>query len=297
MLREMLLMFMLTLLLMGLGALVGTLMGVSPLDAAFTALLFSIPLNLLMYFLSDTIVLAMSGAKPVSEAEAPRLHRIVEKVASEAGIPKPKVALIPSDVPNAFATGRGPGHAVVAVTRGALSLLNDDELEAVIGHEISHIKHRDILVATMAAVLASAIGWLAYMGRWGAIFSTYGRDSDRDEGSVLTLIAVLMLAILAPIIATMIQMAISRAREYKADEGSAHVTKKPQALISALSKIEDYVKMRRGTMNANPSTSMLWIVNPFRGSTLVELFSTHPPTWKRIERLKKIAREMGIFID
>jgi len=281
---------------MGVGALVGAVFGLSALDTAFTALLLSIPLNLFVYFFSDSIVLAMSGAKIVSEVDAPKLHRIVERVAANAGVPKPRVAIVPTNVPNAFATGRSPSHAVVAVTNGALSLLSDEELEAVIAHELSHIKNRDMLVATMAAVLASAVSWLAYMGRWGAIFSAYSRDRE-SEGSIITIFAMLAVAIIAPIIAMIIQLAISRAREYKADEGSAFITKKPQALISALTKIENFIKSRKGSINVNPSTSMLWIVNPFRGSTLVELFSTHPPVWKRIERLKRIARELGIFIE
>ncbi|RLF19483.1 MAG: protease [Thermoprotei archaeon] len=293
MIKEFMLMTMLTLLLVGIAGLVGALMGVSPANAAMWGLLISIPTNIITYLLSDKIVLMMTRAKIVSEYEAPRLHRIVEIVARRAGIPKPKVAIVPSDVPNAFATGRGPSSAVVAVTRGALALFTDDELEAVIGHEISHIKHRDLFVATMAAVIASAVGWLAYMARWGAFVRAMG---ERDEESSGIALIALIAAILAPIFALMIQMAISREREYKADEGSAYITRKPLALISALEKIEREVRRRGGVaMDVNPSTSSLWIVNPFRGSTLMELFSTHPPTWKRIERLKRLARELGIY--
>ncbi|RLF22640.1 MAG: protease [Thermoprotei archaeon] len=280
---------MLMLLLMLMASLAALALGINVSQAIAFALLMSIPLNLLVYYYSDQIVLAMTRAKLVDESEAPLLHRIVERVAMRAGIPKPRVAIVPTDVPNAFATGRSPEKAVVAVTRGAIRLLSEDELEAVIGHEISHVKHRDVLVATMAAVIASAIGWLAYTARWGAIFS-YG---DREErGSTLVL---LLASILVPIFAAMIQMAISRAREYKADEGSAYITRKPHALISALQRIENYVR-RKPETRMNPSTSCLWIVNPFRGSSLEELFSTHPPTWKRIERLRRIAREMGLSI-
>jgi len=292
MFRELVLMMCLTLLLVGIAYVIGYLVGVNPMYTAMYGLLLSIPLNIITYLLSDKIVLMMTRAKIVSEYEAPRLHKIVERVARRAGIPKPKVAIVPSDIPNAFATGRGPSSAVVAVTRGALSLFTDDELEAVIGHEISHIKHRDLLIATMAAVIASAVGWLAYMARWGAYIRVL---EDRDEESTGVALIALIASILVPIFALMIQMAISREREYKADEGSAYVTRKPYALISALEKIEREVRRRGSAMDMNPSTSSLWIVNPFRGSTLMELFSTHPPTWKRIERLKRIAKELGIY--
>ena len=292
MFRELVLMTCLTLLLVGIAYVIGYLVGVNPMYTAMYGLLLSIPLNVITYLLSDKIVLMMTRAKIVSEYEAPRLHRIVERVARRAGIPKPKVAIVPSDVPNAFATGRGPSSAVVAVTRGALSLFTDDELEAVIGHEISHIKHRDLLIATMAAVIASAVGQLAYMARWGAYIRAL---EDRDEESTGVALIALIASILVPIFALMIQMAISREREYKADEGSAYITRKPYALISALEKIEREVRRRGSAIDINPSTSSLWIVNPFRGSTLIELFSTHPPTWKRIERLKRIARKLGIY--
>jgi heat shock protein HtpX len=286
--RVILLFGIMTGLLMLVGYAIGSLFG-SPLTAVELSLAMALFMNLITYLYSDKIVLSMCGARIVSEAEYPRLHRIVERVANAANIPKPKVAVIDSNAPNAFATGRGPGRSVVAVTRGLMSILNEDEIEAVIGHEITHIKNRDILVSTIAATLAGAISYLAFLGRWGILWGT--SDRRRDEGSI---VAALLAAILAPIAATLVQLAISREREYGADEGGAKITGKPMSLANALIKISG-AKNAGLTLNVNPSTSHMWIVNPLRGSTLEELFSTHPPVEKRVERLKKIAREMGIY--
>ncbi|MBS7640098.1 zinc metalloprotease HtpX [Candidatus Bathyarchaeota archaeon] len=285
MLREAILMTALTALLVLVGYVVGLFLG-NPTTAIQVALISAAIMNIAVYIFSDRIVLAMTGAKLISPSDEPQLHQTIERLAREARIPKPRVAIVPVDLPNAFATGRGPGRAVVAVTRGLLRELNSDEVEAVLGHEISHIRHRDTLVATMAATIAGAISYIAYMGRWG-LWLGDGRRSEVNQ--LLLLLAV----IFAPIAATMIQLAISREREYEADEGSAMITKKPISLANALIKIERAVR-RRPMVDANPATSPLWIVNPFRGETLMELFSTHPPTRKRIERLRKIAREMGV---
>lgn len=262
----------------------------NPVQAIEFSLIFAMMLNFLTYLYSDKIVLAMTGAKIVSPSDYPRLHRIVERVANAAKIPKPKVAIIDKDAPNAFATGRGPGKSVVAVTRGLLNLLDEGELEAVIGHEIAHIKGRDVLISTIAATIAGAISYLAYIGRWG-VYLGYG-DSRRRDSSVA---AAFLAAILAPIAALIVQLAISRSREYLADEKGAKITRKPLELASALIKISR-AKDVGLTIQANPATSHLWIVNPLKGGGLSELFSTHPPVEKRVARLRKIAREMGIYI-
>jgi heat shock protein HtpX len=273
----------LTLIFVALGYAIGLVFG-APETIALFALILAAIFNLISYFYSDKIVLLMSHAKIVSEREYPDLHNIVSKVAMMAGLPKPKVAIIDTKVPNAFATGRNPKNSVVAVTKGLLEILNESELEGVISHEIAHIKHRDILISSVVATIAGAISYLAFIGRYSIFF---GDERNRNA----SLIAFL-LSILAPFAALLIQMAISRGREYEADREGAMICKKPLSLASALEKIERYA--RSGIMmNINPSTSPLWIVNPFRGYTLLELFSTHPPTWKRIEKLKAMA--MGII--
>ncbi len=274
MLRTTLLLGMLTGILLAIGAVIGGMAGV------MVAFLFAALMNFTAYWYSDKIVLAMYGAKEVSPAEAPRLHRIVERVAMSAGIPKPKVYIIPTETPNAFATGRDPNHAAVAVTQGIMRILDEDELEGVIGHEIAHIKNRDTLVSTVAATIAGAISMLAYMAQWAVLFSA--RDRDKAE-----LIGALLMAIIAPIIATIIQLAISRTREFMADETGAKITHKPLALANALRKLEYAV--RQMPMDANPATSHMFIVNPLSGRTIIKLFSTHPPTEERIRRLEKLA--------
>ena len=255
---------------------------IHPLIAIIIAL---IP-NLIAYFFSDKIVLMSYGARIVDESEAPHLHRIVEKVARRAGIPKPKVAIIDTPTPNAFATGRSPKHGVVAVTTGIMELLNSQELEGVIAHEISHIKNRDILIGSIVAVLAGAIVYLADMLQWGLLFG-FARDDDEDNP--LEFIGSIFFIILAPIAATLIQLAISRQMEFRADEGGARYSH-PLYLANALAKLEKGVSacpLEEG----NPATAHLFIVNPFREESILKLFSTHPPTEERIKRLLEMARD------
>lgn len=283
MLRLAAMMFSLTGILVGLGYVVGRLFG-SPEIVTLGALALAIAMNAISYLYSDRIVLSMTRAKVVGENEYPALHRIVSSLAASAGMPKPKVAIVNSNVPNAFATGRGPSKSVVAVTTGLLQLLNENELEGVISHEISHVKHRDVLVASVAATIAGAISYLALMGRFGAFF---GDSRNRDANMIA-----LVLSFLAPLAAFLVQTAISRGREYEADREGAQLSRKPLSLASALEKIERTVK-GGARLNINPSTSPLWIVNPFRGDAVMEMFSTHPSTWKRIERLKAMAMSVG----
>ncbi|MEM4658022.1 MAG: zinc metalloprotease HtpX [Candidatus Methanosuratincola sp.] len=249
------------------------------------ALVLALVMNFGAYWFSDKIVLGMYGAKEVSPESAPRLYRIVEDVARRAGLPTPKVYIVPSPTPNAFATGRDPEHGAVAVTQGILQLLEPHELEGVIAHEIGHIKNRDILISTIAATLAGAIGYIANMAQWALIFGGFNsRDSSNNGG--LGGIGALLLIILAPIMALIIQLSISRAREFKADETAARVTGQPLSLASALKKIS--YGNARVPLDANPATAHMFIVNPLRGG-LAGLFSTHPPVEERIERLEKMA--------
>ncbi len=246
------------------------------------AFLFAAAMNFASYWWSDKIVLWMYGAQEVTEADAPELYALVRRLAQQAHLPMPRVYIIPTDTPNAFATGRNPEHAVVAATQGILRILNTDELEGVIGHELGHVRNRDILISTVAATMAGAIMMLARMAQWAAIFGV-GRSRDDDEGGT-GMIGMLILAIVAPLAALLIQMAISRSREYQADVTGAHVSHKPWALASALEKLE-----RASTalpMDANPATAHLFIVNPLRGMSLLNLFSTHPPIEERIARLR-----------
>jgi heat shock protein HtpX len=229
------------------------------------------------YWYSDSIVLRMYDARPVTRTEAPILYDAVESLASKAKIPMPKVYVIPKESPNAFATGRNEDHAAVAVTTGILKILNRDELEGVIAHELSHIKNKDILISTMAATIATAV---VLLSRWAMFFGS------GEDGSTIATIAV---AIVAPVAATVIQMAISRSREYDADAGGAKVSGKPEALAGALAKLSKAATVR--PMDANPSTAHMFIVNPLSGGTIMNLFSTHPPLEKRIERLMKMRTE------
>ncbi|WP_297474743.1 zinc metalloprotease HtpX [Thermococcus sp.] len=282
-LRTGLLMAILTGLLMGIGYLFG-----GP-SWALMMFLFSLVFNFITYWYSDRIVLSWYNARLVDEAEAPELYAIVRNLAERAGLPMPRIAIIPTETPNAFATGRNPKHAVVAVTTGLLRILNRDELEGVLGHELTHIKNRDMLIGTFAAAMAGAIIQLAYWARWIAIFGGFGDDRDGDN-----IIVAILIAILAPIAAMLIQAAVSRSREFLADEGGARLSGKPQALASALLKIEQAVRYRP-MREGNPATAHMFIINPFRGVSIANLFSTHPPTEARIERLRKIAEEMGIY--
>jgi heat shock protein HtpX len=242
------------------------------------ALVMSVVMNFASYFFSDKIALSMHGAKAVSREEAPQLYRMLEFLCSRGSIPAPKIYIIPSDSPNAFATGRNPQHASVAVTEGALRLLNEDELMGVLAHEISHVKNRDILISSVAATLAGIIMWVANMARFAAFF---GGGRDREEGGGA--LAGLFTIIVAPIAAMLIQMWISRTREYQADASGADITGNPRGLASALQKLENYSK--RIPMETSPSAAHMFIMHPVTGSSLMNLFSTHPPTQKRIERL------------
>ena len=245
------------------------------------ALAFAGVMNFVAYFFSDKIALATYRAQPVSRDDLPRVYNIVERLSQKVGLPMPKVYLIPNDSPNAFATGRNPNHASVAVTQGILGLLNDDELEGVIAHELGHVRNRDILISSIAATLAGAITYLGHIARWGMIFGGYGGDRDSRRGGG---IGALLMIILAPFAAMLIQLAVSRSREYGADDTGAHWTGNPYALASALAKIDAYDQQR--PLVASPSTAHLFIIQPFLGGTSFgNLFSTHPPTAKRIERL------------
>jgi heat shock protein HtpX len=243
------------------------------------ALILAAVLNFVSYFYSDKIALAMYRAKPVTREELPRAYQIVERLTQKIGIPMPKMYVIPTESPNAFATGRNPQHASVAVTHGILGLLNDEELEGVLAHELGHVRNRDILISSIAATVAGAITYLAEIARWGMIFGGYERDRDNRGGGL----GALLMLILAPIAAMLIQLAVSRSREYQADESGAHFTGNPYALASALAKLDAYSK--RVPMQATPSTAHLFIIQPFLGQSLTSLFSTHPPIAKRIERL------------
>jgi heat shock protein HtpX len=242
--------------------------------------------NFISYWFSDKIVLAMYRAKEAGPGDAPRLHSAVRSLAGKAGLPMPRVYVIPTVSPNAFATGRNPSHAAIAATSGTLQILDDEELEAVLGHELSHVLDRDILVSTIAATLAGAITMLASIARWTALFGGYGGSSRDREGGVIGLLA---MTVLAPIAALLIQLAISRAREYMADAGSASITGNPLALASALQKLEAAAERR--PLPASPSTAHLFIVNPLRSGFMAQLFSTHPPTQKRVARLKEMTNE------
>lgn len=244
-------------------------------------------MNFFAYWFSDKIILHMYGAHEVSEREAPELYQIVGELVNKANLPMPKIYIMENDTPNAFATGRNPEHAAVAVTSGLMRILSREELKGVIGHELSHIKHRDILISTIAATIAGAIGMLARMAQWGAMFG-YGRSDDEEEGAGgSNLIFMIIVTVIASIAAILIQMAISRSREYLADEGGAHLSH-PLSLARALEKLE--MASRRIPMEANPSTAHMFIVNPLRGGGILSLFSTHPPIEERIARLEEMAR-------
>lgn len=249
------------------------------------ALILALVMNVGSYWYSDKIVLSMYGAQEVAPQDAPMLHAMVEELAARAGIPKPRVCVIPEDAPNAFATGRDPAHGVVAVTHGIMRILSPEELKGVLAHEIGHIANRDILVQTVAGVLASVIVSIANMMQWAAIFG-FGR-SDDEEGGTSPLVAILM-AIVAPIAASLIQFAISRSREYLADETGARLAGNPLYLAGALAKLQAWsqkVPMQHGSQ----ATAHMFIVNPFSGASMASLFSTHPPMEERIARLQAMA--------
>src|SRR5512140_3595187 len=247
------------------------------------ALIFAAVMNLGSYWFSDKIVLAMYHAQPVTEAEAPELYRVVAELAQRASLPMPRVYVIPEEAPNAFATGRNPEHAAVAVTQGILRILDRSELAGVLGHELGHVKHRDTLIMAVAATIAGAISHLANMAMWGALLG--GRQSDDDGPNPLV---ALLGIIVAPIAAMLIQMAISRSREYLADDAGAELSGNPMYLANALRKLEAW-KQEIPMQAGSPATAHLFIVNPFSGSGMARLFSTHPATEERIARLEAMA--------
>jgi len=245
------------------------------------AFFLAVAMNFFSYWFSDRIVLAMYHAQPVDEASAPQLYGMVRRLATRAQLPMPRLYVIPEDTPNAFATGRDPEHAVVAVTEGIMRILDEEELEGVLAHELSHVKNRDVLISTIAATLAGAITYLAHMAQWAAMFG--GRSHDDEEGGMSPVAAIFM-AVLAPIAAMLIQMAVSRAREYQADATGAQMAGKTWGLAKALEKLQ--MAQQVVPMQANPATAHLFIVNPLSGRNFATLFSTHPPLEERIARLR-----------
>jgi heat shock protein HtpX len=245
------------------------------------AFMFASVMNIISYWFSDKIVLRMYGAQEASEADAPVLYSVTRDLAMKMNMPMPKVYIIPSDAPNAFATGRNPNHAAVAATEGILRMLTKEELAGVMAHEMGHVRNRDILIGTIAATIAGAISMLANMAQWAMIFGGGRRDDDEGAGGMISSI---LMIILAPIAAALIQMAISRSREYEADATGARISGNPLALASALKKLQ--LGTQRIPMDANPATAHMFIVNPLRGRGFVNLFSTHPPLEDRIARLE-----------
>ena len=278
--KTFLLMLVLTLLFIFIGSAVGGRQG------AVFAFVVAALMNFVSYWFSDKIVLRMYGAKEVTQSEAPELYGIVAELTSKASLPMPKVYIMENDTPNAFATGRNPEHAAVAVTTGIMRILSKDELMGVIGHELSHIRHRDILIGTIAATLAGAIAMIARVAQFGAMFGG-GRSSDEEGGGGGNFLSVLIFSIVGSIAAMLIQMAISRSREYLADEGGAHLSH-PLYLSRALGKLE--MANQKIPMEANPSTAHMFIVSPLHGGGVLSLFSTHPPIEQRIARLEEMAR-------
>ena len=267
----------LTLILIWAGAAMGGRQGMT------IAFIFALGMNFFAYWFSDKIVLKMYRAKEVTEAEAPDLYGIVRRLAQKAEIPMPRVYIIDQEQPNAFATGRNPGHAAVAVTTGIMRILSQEELQGVIGHELAHVKHRDILISTIAATIAGTVSFLAQMAQWAMIFG--GHRGDDDEGG--SPIAAIIMMIVGPIAAMIIQMAISRSREYVADEGGARLAGNPRYLSGALRKL--HTASQKIPMDANPATSHMFIVNPLSGGGILKLFSTHPPIEERIARLESMS--------
>ena len=252
-------------------------------SGAITALIFAGIMNFVTYWFSDKIVLMMYRAKPVTEADAPELYAITRDLTMKAGLPMPKVYIMGNDTPNAFATGRNPGHAAVAVTTGIMRLLTREELTGVLAHELAHIQNRDILISTIAATIAGAISYLAHMAQWAAMFGG-ARDNEREGNPI----ALIVMMIVAPLAAMIIQMAISRSREYGADMGGARICGNPLSLANALRKLE-YANKRIPMVGVNAATSHMFIVNPLSGGSLLRLFSTHPPIEERIKRLEAMA--------
>ncbi len=257
------------------------------------AFVLAMVMNFVSYWFSDKMALAMYGAKEIPYEEAPWLHDMVEDLANRAGIPKPKVYLAPIDIPNAFATGRNPSHSAVAVTSGILQILDPEELRGVLAHEIAHIKNRDILISSIAATIGGAISMLMDIAFWSAIFG--GGNDEEEEGGIGNIIGGILTFILAPLVAMLIQMAISRTREYAADETGAKICGCPLSLARALEKLELAANELApvASQEVNPGTAHMMIVNPLRADFIAKLFSTHPPTEERIKRLKELAMKMG----
>jgi len=281
-------------LLMVIGLAVGFYFG-DPLGFMLLALILAAVFNFVTYYFSDSLVIRMSKAKIIQESDNPTLFGVVRNVAQKANIPMPKVGIVDSPQPNAFATGRGPSKAVVCATSSILQTLTPSELEAVIGHEIGHVVHRDVLMSSVAATMAGAISYIGTMAMWSAMLGAGGNSKNRNSPIVL-----LVAAILVPLGATFVRLGISRNDEYNADEYGAKLTRNPGGLITALGKISNRVQSRpasnRPNQGPSPATASLWIVNPFKGSSMLELFSTHPSMPHRVERLKKVAREMNLYV-
>lgn len=284
--KTVLLLGLLSALFLGLGYLFG---GVTGLVVAFG---FALLMNLWTYWFSDKLALRMAGAHQVRPEQEPRLHRMVEEVAGMAGLPKPKVYVVQNDAPNAFATGRNPKHSAVAVTTGIARILNEDELKAVLAHELGHIKNRDILISAIVATIASAVMFIAFMARWSLFLGGFGRSRNQYAG-LIGLAAVIAIAILAPIGAMVIRTAISRQREYGADETGARISGRPLALASALRKLQMGAQM--SPTRVSESTAHMYTVSPLRSDFMGNLFSTHPPVEERIARLERMAERMGVW--
>lgn len=282
-----------------LGVLTGLFLAIGHLVAGkqgmIIAFIVALIMNFFSYFFSDKVALAMYGAREISYEEAPWLHQMVEDLARRAGIPKPKIYLAPIHVPNAFATGRSPDHAAVAVTSGILQILNRDELRGVLAHELGHIKNRDILISSIAATIGSAISMLANMAYYSALL---GGNREEESNPIATIIGSIILFIVAPLAATLIQMAISRSREFIADETGAKISGCPLCLANALRKLEEIANnpdlQQVAAAEVNPGTAHMMIVNPLKADTIMKLFSTHPPTEERIQRLEELARKMQV---
>lgn len=283
--KSVMLLALLSLILMAIGGVVGGQNG------AMTMFLISLAINFYTYWNSDKMALRAYNAQPLDESQVPELYELVRELCRKAELPMPRLYVIPTDVPNAFATGRDPEHAAVAVTEGILSMLNRDELAGVISHELSHVKHRDTLIMTLSASIATAISYIANIAQWAAIFGT-ARDEDGNRSNPIALIVTI---VIAPLAASLIQFALSRSREYMADASGARICGKPLALASALLKLDDYAH-HRVIPDAKPATSGLFIINPLAGvGGVANLFSTHPSTEERVKKLREIAAEMHSF--
>lgn len=283
--KSVMLLTLLSLILMAIGGVVGGQNG------AMTMFLISLAINFYTYWNSDKMALRAYNAQPLAESQVPELYELVRELCRKAELPMPRLYVIPTDVPNAFATGRDPEHAAVAVTEGILSMLNRDELAGVISHELSHVKHRDTLIMTLSASIATAISYIANIAQWAAIFGT-ARDEDGNHSNPIALIVTI---VIAPLAASLIQFALSRSREYMADASGARICGKPLALASALLKLDDYAH-HRVIPDAKPATSGLFIINPLAGvGGVANLFSTHPSTEERVKKLREIAAEMHSF--